>query len=292
MSARASWLRAIWHLLVWLVALSFLVPIGTVALILVQLASHASDPLTQITIFFSILILGALAALLATSVVAGVFALKGRPVVALVALPVVSAILIPAAFWPGFTSEPYNWQIALPGAVAFVATLLGLPQLRHADRRLAVLVAALLAVPVLTLGGYRASVAVYLAQQCPAGPDIDLTLTGPESGHFSTACGLPLTSTQELTGCRNGGDATVGFRTWDTIWFLEFQAGRAGTVTSDKAASGPYLFVGGNKTYGGPEGWHGHYVVDRPCSGFVDADLYSPGHGTVHVKGRWETPLV
>jgi hypothetical protein len=303
MTAARSLLIAGWRLLVWLVPISFLAPIGAVTWALVQAAPSAGNAFTQISIFFELLAIGALALFFFASVVAGGFAIKGRPSVGLVVLGVVSAFFLPPAFFPGALRTPLIWLIALPGAVAFVVALLGLLQLRRADRPLAVAVGILLALPVVSLGGFRAYFAVYYARDCPAGPVVDLTISGTESAHFSRACGLPL-SGSELTGCRNGGDATVGLLSADGPWFLELSAYGQGTVTSEKSPiAAPRLLVNFNQSYGGPYGWQGYYSVYGPCVGYIDADLYGAVTGgtggqtdrgpgpPVHVKGRWETPL-
>jgi hypothetical protein len=300
MQAPRPSIAAAWRLLVWLVPISFIAPLSALIWLIVQAVPTAGSPWVQISIIFTVSTIGGLLPLLAASVVAGVFAMKGRQDVAMLLLCGVSAVLLPVAFWPGAWQPPFTWLMALPAGIAFVLALLWLYQIRHGNRGVAIAAVILLAVPVVSFGGVRAYMAVWLAQQCPAGPAVDLTVTGMESAHFSQACGLPL-KYPELTGCRSS-TATVGLPTGDTFWFLEIQASGPGTVTSEKYPNAaPSLSVGTNKSYGGPWGWRGNYVVDAPCRGSIDADLYSAtsdpttheyrGPGPpVHVKGHWETP--
>jgi hypothetical protein len=294
-------LAAGWRILVCLVPISFLPAIVAVASGVFQLAPQAGDSLIQLSIAANLLVIAALLVSLWFSAAAGVSVIRGRPVSALVTLGVVAAVWLLAGLWPGHLRILYFQLLALPGAVAFVVALLGLPHvLRLADRRMAVTVLILLALPPLTFGAIRADLAVYYARDCPAGPEIDLTVSGLESAHFNRACDLPLSGT-ELTGCRNG-TATVGLLTWDGPWFLIFYSVVRGTVTSDKTPYlAPYLLVSGNLSYGGPIGWRGSYTVDGVCRGHIDADLFGAlaagqtyaGSGPpVHLQGTWDTPVI
>jgi hypothetical protein len=284
-----------------LVPISFLPAVVALASIVLDQLPQFGDPETQFSITFNSLAIVVLLGFVVASAVAGTSAFRGRPVPALTGLGVVALFWLPVAFWPGNLRIPTYELLALPGAVAFVVALLGLPQLiGRADRRTAVPVLILLALPLLTFGAIRGYFAVYYANDCPSGAEINLTVSGLESAHFNQACDLPRYGT-ELTGCRQG-DATTGLLTWEGPWFLELMASSRGTVTSASPTSAaPNLLVAGNTSYGGPYGWRGFYTVEGVCHGSIDADLFSAlvagqknvGPGPpVHVEGTWDAPVI
>lgn len=295
----------IWNWLVWLVPLSFMVPIALGVWSITSANWSNLDFMSGFAVVFLAGTVAQMVVLFAISIGATALAMTGRTNVAQLTLAALGAVVLSSSFWPGLYAAPYSLLLALPGAVAVLIALAGLLlQWRRVHWLLSLAVVALLLVPVVSFAASRQSAANYFANDCPPGPAVDLTFSGLESGHYTRSCGLPL-SGRELTGCTNGS-VTVGLLagnnlTGNTVWHLTLPAHGQTRVSSDENRAAPSLLVGQNKSYGGSYGWRGYYVFDSACSGNIDADLASivtdrtgrtylgPGP-PVHVRGHFAAP--
>jgi hypothetical protein len=283
----------LWRSLTWLLPVACLIPLASLAArMATDVILPAPSGLRTVGIVFDLLWAGSQIVFLVLGVTAAILARRGADSAAIVVLAAICAAALsglPPLGWTDLTSPDFNPVLAVPGFVAAGLAVLGLPLLRGGPILVLVAVAALFAVPTVSIVHGEISKAQYYANDCPPGPSMNLDLSGATTGHYTVACGLPGSGT-ELTGC-GSGSVLVSFFDGQSVQSLDIPPWRAGaTVRSGGPGIAPTL-VSRDREYGGEFGWSGSYTFDSACTGQIDADLYGgPGGGSpVHVTGRFAT---
>jgi len=277
----------------WLLPVACLIPLGSLAArTATDVNLPASTAMRTAGIVLDLIWAGSQVVFLVFGVVAAILARRGADRAAIVVLAAICAAALsglPPLGWTDLTGPDFNPVLAVPGFVAAGLAVLGLPLLPGGPILVLVAVAALFAVPTVSIVHGETSKAQYYANDCPPGPSMNLDLSGATSGHYTTACGLPRSGT-ELTGC-GSGTVLVSFFDGQSVRSLELPPWRAGvTVRSGRPGIAPTL-VSRDREYGGEFGWSGRYTFDSACTGRIDADLYGGrgGGSPVHVTGRFAT---
>jgi hypothetical protein len=286
-----------WRASLWLLPLATAVPLGVLVYEVVTNNVSSYDAARRRTELFLQLGVPNLV-LLAAAVAGAILGWKGRKLIALLIVGAVCAWQISPLvwsweFWDPHVRPEYLAVFAVPGAIAGLLGLWGLVQLRNSNLIVALVVGLLLVTPVLSSAYGVVQYRARAAADCPPGPPVDLTFSGLENAHFTSACGIPGVPPAS-TACTSY--SIVGLQLFDwTSWTLAFRPyGR--TVTSGEFPQwAPMLTVGSTTEYGGTNGWRGSYTFDPGigCKGSVDADLFATAgdaQQSVHVSGRFETP--